>query len=196
VTSTAARISGRPRSPEADQAILRAAVELCAADGFDATTVEAVAARAGVGKATVYRRYPNRVGLIVAAATEVCTGLATPCDTGSVREDLRAITHGMVRTLGDEPTRAMLAEISAAAARHPELRVAQQSHVASRRAVAADAIRRGIARHELRPETNVEVMTDLVAAPLYHRAVNLGLPVDHAYADALVAAAVSAFAPR
>jgi len=194
VTASAARVSGRPRSPEADQAILRAAVELYAADGFDATTVEAVAARAGVGKATVYRRYPNRVGLIVAAATEVCTGLATPCDTGLVREDLRAIARGMVRTLGDEPTRAMLAEISAAAARHPELRTAQHSFVASRRAVAADAIRRGIARHELRPDTNVEVMTDLVAAPLYHRAVNLGLPVDQAYADALVTAAVAAFA--
>ena len=194
MTATAARVSGRPRSPEADQAILRAAVELYAADGFDATTVEAVAARAGVGKATVYRRYPNRVALIVAAATEVCTGLATPCDTGSVREDLRAIARAMVRTLGDEPTRAMLAEISAAAARHPELRMAQQSFVASRRAVAADAIRRGIARHELRADTNVDVMTDLVAAPLYHRAVNLGLPVDQAYADALVTAAVGAFA--
>jgi AcrR family transcriptional regulator len=194
VTTTVARVSGRPRSPQADQAILRAAVELCAADGFDATTVEAVAARAGVGKATVYRRYPNRVGLIVAAATEVCTGLATPCDTGSVREDLRAIARAMVRTLGDEPTRAMLAEISAAAVRHPELRTAQQSFVASRRAVVADAIRRGIARHELRSDTNVEVMTDLMAAPLYHRAVNLGVPVDQPYADALVAAAVSAFA--
>jgi len=196
VTAAAARLSGRPRSPEADQAILRAAVELCAADGFDATTVEAVASRAGVGKATVYRRYPNRVGLIVAAATEVCAGLATPCDTGSVREDLRAIAHGMVRTLGDEPTRAMLAEISAAATRHPELRMALQCFVSSRRTVAGDAIRRGIARHELRPDTDVEVMTDLVAAPLYHRAVNLGLPVDQAYADDLVAAAVSAFAAR
>jgi AcrR family transcriptional regulator len=196
VTTAAARLSGRPRSPEADQAILRAAVELCAVDGFDATTVEAVAARAGVGKATVYRRYPNRVGLIVAAATEVCTALATPCDTGSVGEDLRAIARGIVRRLGDEPTRAMLAELGAAAARHPELRMAQQSFVASRRAVAGDAIRRGIARRELRPDTNVEVMTDLVAAPLYHRAVNLGLPVDQAYADALVAAAVSAYAAR
>ena len=194
MTATVARASGRPRSPEADQAILRAAVELCAADGFDATTVEAVAARAGVGKATVYRRYPNRVGLIVAAATEVCTGLATPCDTGSAQQDLQAIARAMVRTLGDGPTRAMLAEISAAAVRHPELRTAQQSFVASRRAVAADAIRRGIARHELRADTNVEVMTDLIAAPLYHRAVNLGLPVDQGYADAVVAAAVSAFA--
>ena len=194
MTATAARVSGRPRSPQADQAIVRAAVELYAADGFDATTVEAVAARAGVGKATVYRRYPNRVALIVAAATEVCTGLATPCDTGSVREDLQAIARGMVRTLSDEPTRAMLAEISAAAARHPELRTAQHSFVASRRAIAAEAIRRGIVRDELRADTDIEVMTDLVAAPLYHRAVNLGLPVDQAYADALVTAAVAAFA--
>jgi AcrR family transcriptional regulator len=194
VTTATTRISGRPRSTEADRAILRAAVELCAEEGFDGMTVEAVAVRAGVGKATVYRRYPNRVALIVASAHEVCSDLAPEPDTGSVREDLRMIANGIARALGDPRTRAMLAELSAAAARSPELRVAQQSFVASRRAIAAEAIRRGIARKELRADTDIDLLTDLVASPLLHRAVSLGLPVDRAYVEALVGAAVQAYA--
>lgn len=187
---------GRPRSHEADQAILRAAVELCATEGFEGTTVEAVAARAGVGKTTVYRRYPNRVGLVVAAATAVCSGLADDADTGSVREDLRLVTSGMLRTLGTALTRAMLVQIAAAASRVPELRDAQRDFVAARRAVTTSAIRRGVDRGELREDTDVDLMADLIGPPLFHRAVTLGDRVDQRYADALVDAAISAFSPR
>lgn len=191
-----ARPSGRPRSTEADQAILRAALELCAAEGFEGTTVEAVAARAGVGKATVYRRYPNRVGLVVAAATEVCRGLADEADTGSVRDDLRLVAHGIVRTVQGDLTRAMLIQIAAAASRLPELREAQRQYVATRRAVLAAAIRRGIDRGELRPDTDVRLMADLITSPLFHRAVMLGDDVDERYGDSVVDAAIAAFQPR
>jgi AcrR family transcriptional regulator len=196
MTTIEARPSGRPRSMEADRAILRAALELCAAEGFEGTTVEAVAARAGVGKATVYRRYPNRVGLVVAAATEVCCGLADHADTGSVREDLRLVAHGIVQTVRSDLTRAMLVQIAAAAARLPELRAAQHQFVATRRTVAVTAIRKGIARGELRSDTDPDLMADLIAAPLLHRAVTLGDAVDECYGDALVDAAIAAFSPR
>jgi AcrR family transcriptional regulator len=194
VTAVETRLCGRPRSPAADQAILRAAVELCAEEGFEGTTVEAVAARAGVGKATVYRRYPNRIGLVVAAATEVCGCLVDDADTGSVLEDLRLVAHGIVRTLHRELTRAVLAQIVSGAARNPELRDAQRRFIAPRRAVAVDAIRRGISRGELRSDVDPELMTDLVGTPLFHRAVSLGEPVDVTYADALVETVVRAFA--
>ncbi len=193
--SVEGRPCGRPRSPAADEAILRAALELCAEEGFEGTSVEAVAARAGVGKATVYRRYPNRVGLAVAAATTVCTCLVDDVDTGSVLEDLRHIAHGIVRTIDATLTREVLAQIAAAAARNPELRAAQRRFVATRRSVATDAIERGITRGELRPDTDVELLADLVGTPLFHRAVSLGERVDLAYADRVVEAAVRAFAP-
>lgn len=188
-----ARICGRPRSAEADEAILRAALELCAQDGFDGATVEAVAARAGVGKATVYRRYPNRVGLAVAAATHVCSRLVDDVDTGSVREDLRLIAHSVVRMIDVELTRVILAEIAATAARNAEVREAQQQFVATRRAVTARAIARGIARGELRPDTDRDVLGDFVIAGIFHRGVTLGEPVDDRYADRLVDAAMGAF---
>ena len=76
MTSLETRPSGRPRSVEADEAIRRAAIDLCVEHGFDGLTVEAVAARAGVGKATVYRRHPSRVGLVVAAASGRMRGVA------------------------------------------------------------------------------------------------------------------------
>jgi AcrR family transcriptional regulator len=192
----AARQCGRPRSPVADEAILRAAVELCAEEGFEGTNVEAVASRAGVGKATVYRRYPNRIGLVVAAATDVCGCLVDDVDTGSVLEDLRLVAHGIVRTLHSELTRAVLAQIVSGAARNVELRDAQRRFIAPRRAVALDVIRRGIARGELRPDADSELMTDLVGAPLFHRAVSLGERVDIAYADRLVETVVRAFSAR
>jgi AcrR family transcriptional regulator len=194
VIAVDARVFGRPRSPAVDAAILRAAVELCAEEGFEGTTVEAVANRAGVGKATVYRRYPNRVGLVLAVATEVCRRVVDDVDTGSVLEDLRLVAHGIARNLESHPTCAVLAQIASGAARHPELRAAQRRFVATRRAVAIEAIRRGIARGELRSDTDPELMTDLVTSPLFHRAISLGEPVDVTYADALVETVVKAFA--
>jgi AcrR family transcriptional regulator len=188
-----ARPSGRPRSAEADEAILRAALELCAEQGFESATVEAVAARAGVGKATVYRRYPNRVGLAVAAATEVCTCFEADADTGSVEEDLRLIARSMVDTINVATTRRMLAEIMAAAARNPELQAAYSQFVSARRAVAIRAIERGVARGELRPDTDAELLADLVGSPLFHRGVGRGEHLEPAYADRVVRAAVRAF---
>jgi AcrR family transcriptional regulator len=194
VTSLETRPTGRPRSAEADEAIHRAAIELCVEHGFEGLTVEAVAARAGVGKATVYRRHPNRVGLIVAAASDVCGALPEDIDTGSVLDDLRRLAHGIVRTLQSARTRAVLSQIVAGAARNPELRAAQQRFVAGRRAVALVAIRRGIERGELRADTDADLLAELFAAPLFHRAVSLGERVDARYADAVVEAAVRAFA--
>jgi AcrR family transcriptional regulator len=194
VTTVDARPAGRPRSAEADEAIRQATIELCVEQGFEGTTVEAVAARAGVGKATVYRRHANRVSLVVEAASDVCGCLAEHADTGAVLEDLRLIAHGIVRTLDSERTRAVLSQIVAAAARNTELRAAQRRFVATRRAVAIAAIRRGVARGELRTDTEPELLADLFAAPLFHRAISLGERVDTRYADALVEAAVRAFA--
>ena len=187
------RPCGRPRSAEADESILRAALELCAEQGFESATVEAVAARAGVGKATVYRRYPNRIGLAVAAATQVCSCFEDEVDTGSVEEDLRLIARSMVKTINVPTTRRMLAEIMAAAARNPELRAAYRRFVAARRAVAIRAIERGVERGELRADTDAELLADLVASPLFHRGVGWGDRLEPSYADRLVHAAVRAF---
>ena len=74
----ATRGPGRPRDPQADRAILKATIELLAEDGFGGLSIEAVAARAGVGKTTVYRRWPSKVPLVVDALTHMKPPMAVP----------------------------------------------------------------------------------------------------------------------
>src|SRR6478735_9683731 len=81
---------GRPRDPGTDERITAAAAELMLQRGFDRTTVDDVAAKAGVGKATVYRRWPSKEDLAVAAMETLYTAEMPEPDTGSIRDDLTA----------------------------------------------------------------------------------------------------------
>ena len=81
---------GRPRDPGTDDRITTAAAELLLQRGFDRTTVDDVAARAGVGKATVYRRWPSKEDLAVAAMETLYSSEMPEPDTGSIRTDLAA----------------------------------------------------------------------------------------------------------
>ena len=82
------RRPGRPRSEQAEQAIIEATLDLFGEQGFEGVCVEAVAARAGVGKATIYRRWPNKEELLLAALSSMKSPIPEP--TGSVRDDLVA----------------------------------------------------------------------------------------------------------
>src|SRR5262245_38916594 len=82
---------GRPRSVEADEAILVACLDLLQKQGFTALTMEAVAEKAGVGKNTLYRRYPTKLALVTAAARRERDAVGIVPDTGNVRDDLRLL---------------------------------------------------------------------------------------------------------
>src|SRR5437870_5218075 len=108
----AARRRGRPRSPSADRAIAEATVELLASGGFASLKIERVAERAGVGKTTIYRRWPTKEQLVASALSEFADDFAVP-DSGSSRDDvvvairyqLGVLTAGLGRVAG-----ALLAE--------------------------------------------------------------------------------------
>ena len=103
-TDAEARRPGRPRSAEADLAILEAAVDLFAEGGFDGLTVEGVAARANVGKATIYRRYPCKVDLVIAASRSFALdGDDLPPDTGDTRADLHALVEWLIAMVTTTP---------------------------------------------------------------------------------------------
>jgi hypothetical protein len=85
-----ARPPGRPRSAEADEAILRAALDLLAAEGYRALTMEGVRERSGVGKATLYRRYGSKEELVRAAIVHLNNDIPMPQDTGSLAGDFAA----------------------------------------------------------------------------------------------------------
>src|ERR1035441_11077478 len=113
---------GRPRSAEADRAILTATVELLADRGLAAMSIEEVAARAGVGKTTIYRRWPSK-GLLALDAFVTSFREEQPLpDTGTLRGDLVAALRGWVRAVTQTPMGPMLTGLIAAAQYDPELR--------------------------------------------------------------------------
>ena len=84
------RPPGQPRSAEADEAILQAALELLAESGYRSLTMERVRERSGVGKATIYRRYGSKEELVAAAIVHLNSDIPLPADTGSLQGDFAA----------------------------------------------------------------------------------------------------------
>ena len=115
-----ARGRGRPRSAEAEQAILAATLRMISAVGVAGTTIEGVAAEAGVGKTTIYRRWPSKTDLVIAAIS----GLAPPGeppDTGSFAGDMGALAELQQRRLAGTGLLTLVPRVLAEAMSDPEL---------------------------------------------------------------------------
>ncbi len=149
--------------------------------GIDGMSMESVAARAGCGKATVYRRYPSKVELVLAAAREVADVVSPPVDTGTLRGDLLAIAGNLARlvTVGDFAT--VMAQAVADAQCDERLAAVWRPYVLERRAQGVRAVERAIARGELPVGTDASHVVDLVAAPIIYRRLWLGLVSDDAF---------------
>jgi AcrR family transcriptional regulator len=159
--ATEARRPGRPRSPEAHAAILRAALELALEGGFRGLSMEAIAARAGVGKATIYRRWKSKEALFVEAVQQLARTPEIP-DTGTVRGDLEAVVAATLGRMAREAFR-IIPRLLADAADDPRLLAAMQEALLSpRRAALGEILRRGVARGELRADLDVELVTEIV----------------------------------
>jgi AcrR family transcriptional regulator len=167
--ATGARPPGRPRSAAAHEAILHSAVALFIEQGFEGMSVEGVAARAGVGKATIYRRWPSKEELVIDAVTQVFAEAATP-DTGTVRDDLvqsgRELHVLMSSSLTGEVFPRMAAEV---ARRSPLGRLYGERVIGPRRAIFGEALLRGIERGELPESTDVELAIDQLVGTLLLR---------------------------
>ncbi len=121
---------GRPRSAEAHGAILGAAAALLAEGGFTQLTMEAVAARAGVSKATVYRRWGSKEELVLDLVTSMPYPGEAP-DTGSVEGDLLELTRIQIDRIADTPLPRMMPRLMAETFEHPELHAAIVEHVST-----------------------------------------------------------------
>lgn len=155
------------------RAVLEATLEELAIAGYGALSMEAVAARAGVAKTTVYRRWATRADLVRAALTaRAASGLLTP-DTGSLRGDLAeyyaSLSRQMSSTLGRSLLRVVLAERS-----EPELTELVQHVRAERKKVPRGLVRRAIARGALPAHTDVGFLLDTLGGILHYRVAFLG----------------------
>lgn len=189
------RSPGRPRSAEAHRAILQAAIALVREVGYDAVTMDAIAARAGVGKATVYRRWKAKETLVAEGIGLIVSAIPVP-DTGSTRGDLDQLMRAARGMYGDPATSALLSGLIAAMARSAPIASAVRSgFVATWREAVAAVLARGVARGELRAGLDLELANDLVTGPLLQRFLIVGGAVDERLTRGVVEAVMRALAP-
>lgn len=183
----AARPRGRPRDPGVDEDILRAALDLLTEGGFERLSMEAVASRAGVAKATIYRRFPSKIDLVAAMMHTFAPPLAAPPDTGSVRTDLQAIAATLRESMcSTTDTGRMLPAMVSAAKEHDEVRDAMQRFTAARRKRIDHVVRAAIERGELREGTDAAVVGDMLVGAMLYRAVIRGGKLDKRFTDQVV----------
>ena len=156
--------AGRPRSGEAHQAILDATLELLVEVGFSALTVEGVASRAGVGKATIYRRWASKLPLVVEAFGQL-PGFEE-VDSGSVAEDLKQMLRGYIQVFNSTPLASALPSLAGERTHNPELSELFDPVSKQRRRPLLSALERGVARGELPGDLDLELAADLVVGPI------------------------------
>ena len=156
--------AGRPRSEEAHQAILNATLELLVEVGFSALTVEGVASRAGVGKATIYRRWSSKLPLVVEAFGQL-PGFED-VDTGDLAEDLKKMLRSYLKVFNSTPLSAVLPSLAGERTHNPELSQLFDPVSKGRRRPLIKAFERAVERGEISPELDLELAADLVVGPI------------------------------
>lgn len=165
--SPAAR--GRPRDLQAKRAVLAAARALVEKGGYQAVTIEAVAARSGAAKTTIYRWWPNRTALVVDLLVQMAAA-EVPAPVG--RDPLKALRTELRRTaaVADAPVGRLMMSLLGVAQDDPELRTALlEGLFYPRREASARAIRQAQASGALRPDVTAHMAADLLFGPLFYR---------------------------
>ncbi|MFG3301822.1 TetR/AcrR family transcriptional regulator [Micromonospora chersina] len=183
---------GRPREERVTGAVLSAVLDLVAEKGLDAVTMDAVAARAGVSKPAIYRRWPGKHDLLIAAAETRIGTLVVP-DLGDFRAELRAVLDARLEAYRMPGTARLLAGLIAASEEGGEVRGAYQRYVTRIMGETRKILERGIARGDVRAGVDVRTAATMVAAPMIFRLViEQQLPDERFAADVaeLVARAV------
>jgi AcrR family transcriptional regulator len=174
---------GRPRDPSRDGVIRAAILRLLASVGYGALTMDAVAAEAGVGKATIYRRWRTKQDLVVDTISDLNREVALPPDTGSLEGDLRELMHSFVAVVTG-PTGAATLSLLSTVPHHPALAKAFQSGpLAVWRNAFAEVWDRAEQRGETGPGLAGSIVAEATCALMVQRWLLTGLPVDDAYAD-------------
>ncbi len=163
---TRPRRRGRPRKPGVDEAIIAATLEILEKDGFAGLTVEAISARAGVGRPALYRRWPSKEAIVKDALLELAGELMPYPDTGSLRGDLAALMQEFTDAMQTPAGRVTVALIGEGM-RDPTWRAMAVDVLRRRRQRALVIVERAIERGELPPNTDGNLLFDLVGSPLW-----------------------------
>lgn len=187
------RRPGRPRDERADAAIVAAALELLGEVGVHRFRMDDVAGRAGVGKATIYRRYPSKERLVAAAVVSLVSEIAVP-DTGSTRGDLRSLMRDAVAVYSRPHAGGLMAGLVEAMCHEPALAAAvREGFLATRRRALERVIERGVERGDLAAGLDLQLALDVLGGPLFYRLLITGGPIDGQLADGVVELILTGF---
>lgn len=188
---------GRPPSERSRQAILDATLEILVESGYAGLTMDAVAARARAGKATIYRNWPSRPALVVDAVHNVSLDFPDGC-TDDLREDLSRVAKKLIAALGSPPMSRVMPTLLDAGTRDDELGELVSAFVRTRRQHSLDCIARARERGEIPVEVSGEFVPEMMVGAILIRSLVLREPLTDADAAPLVDAALRAlhFTPR
>jgi AcrR family transcriptional regulator len=194
--STSPRRPGRPVEERPRRAAIDATLDLVAEHGMPGLTTNAVAERAGISKATMYRHWRSKEELLVDAVAALVSEITIP-DTGSTHGDLLALMAGAVQVYGESREARVLPGVLDAMSRDPELaKAVREGFLARRRAALRAVLERGIARGDLRADLDVELALDVLGGALFYRLLVTGGPIDDALAHGVVELILRGFAPE
>jgi AcrR family transcriptional regulator len=166
--------------------------QLLAEAGFSSLTFNGVATRSGVSTATLERSWGSRIDMVVDAVRAQTMAAPIP-DSGSFRVDAERYLAEVSDALADPETIQVIGQLIASGARDPELADALRTRLLTPRRIALVAmIDRGVERGELASDTDRDILADMLVAPLYHRALVSGEPIDHGVAHRIVEAVLHA----
>lgn len=176
---------GRSLDSSRDDALMQAALELVAEVGYDRLTIDAVAARARAGKATVYRRWPSKAELVAEACACVAFKLEPP-DTGSIRTDLIAIAEHMWIKSGPVSHAVVMAGLMSAVLANPELRQAAQNTTRAPKSVVVRVIQAAVERGEIPEPDDLELLSMVMPGMSMVNFVKTGAAPDAHFIETVV----------
>jgi AcrR family transcriptional regulator len=184
---------GRPRDGALDERILEQVVALLGSRGYAGLTLDQLAVRSGVAKSTILRRWPSKAAVAAAGVERLALQSVDVPNSGTLEGDLHALVHGardtFVRGRGQ-----FIARLLRESGHHPEITDLLDAVLRTRRQAYRRVLARAIARGELDPSVDQELLIDMIIGPLWTRLLITRDPVTREYVDANVQAVLTAFA--
>lgn len=186
-----------PRVARTREVVLSATVEELTVSGFERISIDAVAERSGVARSTIYRNWPDRTTLLAEAFNQICgDGPAEVPPSDTLAGDLEALARLLVAKLTSDAWTRTVPSLIGAATHDPAMRAMMSAFSAERRAEASAMLSRAIERGEIVPSDHLDQALERFVAPFFYRALMSQQPLDQAFIDAQVVAAIGDLAAR
>jgi AcrR family transcriptional regulator len=188
---------GRRRSERSHEAIIGATQELLVERGYPDLTIEGIAARAGVGKQTIYRWWPSKAALVLEAYLAGSEAVPLPAEGTTAREDVTALLGWLIAVLAQPIGGHVVGGLVSDLQHDPDLAEGFHRHVVpARRQAMVAALERGRDRGEIRADADLELAVDALHGAVFYRLLLSGRPLDAEFADRLADQTLAGLAPR